>query len=218
MDFSYIFRTSKIDFLKLKEFGFSEADKGFVFKKDICDGEFYASFLISGDSFNVSVFEKDTGDKYALIDVKSARGAFVNGMREVIYEIVGDIKLKCFFTEDIHGKYVNYLKEHYGAEPDFPWDGSQDYAVYRLENGKWFALMMRVPFNKIGIDSDEPVWIVNMKADADKIPEMIDEKSIFPAWHMTKKYWISVLLTCATDFENLCNLTERSRELVLTKK
>lgn len=218
MDFSYIFRTSRIDYLKLQEYGFLKNDCVFSYKKEIGDGEFFGEFIISQESFLVTVYEKDTGEIYALVDVKSARGAFVNGLRNEVQEIVQDLKENCFVTEDVHERYVEYLSSHYGSEPDFPWEDSKDYAVYRLENGKWFALLMKVPFNKLGINSDEPVWIVNMKADEDKIPEMIDKRSIFPAWHMTKKHWISVLLTCATDFDRLCELTERSRELVLAKK
>ena len=56
-----------------------------------------------------------------------------------------------------------------------------------------------------------------MKAAQDEIPNLIDKKSIFPAWHMNKKHWITVLLTAATDFEKLCELTQKSFELVSKK-
>ena len=77
---------------------------------------------------------------------------------------------------------------------------------------------MRIGFKKLGIESDEPVWVVNLKADAEKIPELVDSNTIFPAWHMNKKYWITVILTTITDFNQLCKLTERSFELVMLKK
>ena len=53
-----------------------------------------------------------------------------------------------------------------------------------------------------------------MKADQTEIPNLIDKKSIFPAWHMNKKHWITVLLTAVTDFEKLCEFTQKSWELV----
>ena len=76
---------------------------------------------------------------------------------------------------------------------------------------------MRIGLKKLGIESDEPVWVVNLKADAEKIPELVNHKTIFPAWHMNKKYWITVILTTITDFELLCKLTERSFDLVMNK-
>ena len=53
-----------------------------------------------------------------------------------------------------------------------------------------------------------------MKAEPDAISALVDKKSIFPAWHMNKKHWITVLLTAATDFNKLCELTQKSWELV----
>ena len=73
---------------------------------------------------------------------------------------------------------------------------------------------MKIKYRQIGLTGDEEVWVVNMKAEQDTIPTIIDRKSIFPAWHMNKKHWITVLLTAVTDFEKLCELTQKSYELV----
>ena len=73
---------------------------------------------------------------------------------------------------------------------------------------------MKIKYRQLGLTGDEEVWVVNMKADQAEIPNHIDKKSIFPAWHMNKKHWITVLLTAATDFEKLCELTQKSFELV----
>ena len=76
---------------------------------------------------------------------------------------------------------------------------------------------MKIKYRQIGLASDEEVFVVNLKAESDVIPEIIDRKSIFPAWHMNKKHWITVLLTAATDFEKLCALTEQSHNQVEKK-
>lgn len=65
--------------------------------------------------------------------------------------------------------------------------------------------------------AEERVWCVNLKAAPEEIPLLIDAKSIFPAYHMNKKHWITVALTAATDFGKLCDLTGRSFELVAGK-
>lgn len=69
----------------------------------------------------------------------------------------------------------------------------------------------------VSFSAEDRVWCVNLKAAPDEIPALIDAKSIFPAYHMNKKHWITVALTAATDFDKLCDLTERSFELVAGK-
>ncbi len=88
------------------------------------------------------------------------------------------------------------LQKEFSAPGDKPWSDEGDFtsSVYRCPNGKWFALVMQIKFKSLGFESDETVWAVNLKADAEKIPELTDKKSIFPAYHMNKKYWITVLL------------------------
>ena len=66
------------------------------------------------------------------------------------------------------------------------------------------------PFSAV----EDKVWCVNLKAAPDEIPSLINAKSIFPAYHMNKKHWITVALTAVTDFEKLCTLTEQSFSLV----
>lgn len=73
---------------------------------------------------------------------------------------------------------------------------------------------MKIKYKQLSLTGDEEVWVVNLKEDSEEIPSLIDKKSVFPAWHMSKKHWITVLLTAATDFNRLRVLTERSFNLV----
>jgi predicted DNA-binding protein (MmcQ/YjbR family) len=77
---------------------------------------------------------------------------------------------------------------------------------------------MNITYKILGFENDEKLFVVNLKADKERISEIIDRKSIFPAYHMNKKHWITVLLTGVTDFDQLCALTRRSFELVNGKK
>jgi len=218
MDFTYILHTSSPDNSALLEYGFSKADDIYTLKTPLFQTDFYTIVTISPASITAELFENAFDDKYTLIDVPSAQGAFVGELREKITLLIEEIHQKCFITTDIQQKYLAFIKDKFGVLPEYPWDDLEN-MVFRCPNDKWFGLIMRIPYNKLGISGDEnkKVWVVNLKADADKIPDLIDNKSIFPAWHMSKKYWITVLLTTITDFNCLCKLTERSYELV-TKK
>ena len=254
MDYSYILNSALPQKEKLLEYGFYAGEKvddenaknpfdgELCFKKDILDGKFYVLIkLISGgkghskkgtgvkDSLTAEVWEKATGEKYALFDVASAHGTFVGLVRSEVQKVIDKICERCFFYEDVHKKYVDFLAESFGAIGDNPWaseDGKapddEDYAVFRCPNKKWFALIMKISFRQLGftdgVAAEEKVWVVNLKADPKIIPNIINKKSIFPAYHMNKKYWITVLLTSVTDFTQLCKLTEESFGLVASKK
>ncbi|SFI56185.1 Predicted DNA-binding protein, MmcQ/YjbR family [Treponema bryantii] len=217
MDYSYIFRSAKINKDSLKAAGFTTSDdNNYVMQMPVSNGAFNAeiSLSLSEQTLTVQLFDSATGEKYALFDMPS-HGAFVASLREEVQKIIDDIKSKCFETNDLKDDFIAWIKSKFGAEPDYPWPDDAPYSfVFRCPNEKWFALVMRIKYRQLGLTGDDYVWVVNMKANQDSIPNLVDHKSIFPAWHMNKKYWITILLTAVTDFEKLCELTEKSYELV----
>lgn len=214
MDFSHLLVASLVQNERLIEYGFScQGDGKFVLKKKL-DHEFYAVVSCDSKCLVAEVFENESNEKYDLLDVKSAQGSFVNGIRGKVSDLISDIEAKCFVTLDLKKDYVRWLEEELHVPGDFPFEDDDASQVFRGRNSKWFALVMRIKFKNLGFENDEPVWVVNLKSDSDVIPSLVDGRSIFPAWHMNKKHWISVLLTVATDFEKLKELTLRSRVLV----
>ena len=218
MDYSYIFRSAKIKKDSLEAAGFVTTDgTTYTMKPTVSNGAFYANITLSlsEQTLTVHLFDSATGEKYALFDMPNTHGAFVASLREEVQLLIDDIKSKCFETNDLKDDYIAWIKNQFGAEPDYPWPDDAPYSfVFRCPNEKWFALVMKIKYRQLGLTGDEEVWVVNMKADQSEIPNLIDKKSIFPAWHMNKKHWITVLLTAATDFEKLCELTQNSFELV----
>ncbi|MBR5965547.1 MAG: MmcQ/YjbR family DNA-binding protein [Treponema sp.] len=217
MDYSYIFRSAKIKKESLEAAGFETSDgTTYEMNTTVSNATFNANITLSlsEQTLIVHLFDSATGEKYALFDMPSSHGAFVASLREEVQNIIEEIRTKCFETNNLKDDYIAWIKTQFGAEPDFPWPDTPDYCVFRCPNEKWFALIMKIKYRQIGLTGDEAVWVVNMKASQDEIPNLIDKKSIFPAWHMNKKHWITVLLTAATDFEKLCELTQNSFELV----
>ena len=93
-----------------------------------------------------------------------------------------------------------YIQNHYATLPDYPWVDTPRAAVFRhVANRKWFALLMEVPREKLGLPGTEKLDIVNFKCDPILISSLRGETGIFPAYHMNKLHWISVLLSDAPD-------------------
>ena len=87
-----------------------------------------------------------------------------------------------------------------GAEPDYPFDEDFETAVLRHKGSrKWFAVVMRVSRRKFGIDSDEAVDIVNLKIPLEMFGFFGKEQGVYPAYHMNKLHWVSVLLSDTAD-------------------
>ena len=212
MDFSYILSSAVPRFETFSTFGFTKTEDGYVCRKKLLSSDFYVIIHADANSINAEVFDSATGEKYVLFDMPNVNGSFVASIRSEVQDIINSFREKCFVSEDITKKYLDFLEKEFGCLPEYPWENDQA-CVFRCNNNKWFALIMKVKYRQLGIQGDDFVNAVNLKADCTKIPELIDRKTVFPAWHMNKKYWITVLLSAVTDFELLCRLTEESREL-----
>lgn len=57
-------------------------------------------------------------------------------------------------------------KERYQTEPERLWAKYPGYeALWHAENKKWYAMIMDIPRNKLGLNSEEYVDVMNVKAD-----------------------------------------------------
>ena len=84
----------------------------------------------------------------------------------------------------------------YGTEPDYPFDGDFETAVLRHEQSrKWYAIVMRVSRRKFGLEGDERVEVVNLKRPVELMDAFGQEDGVYPAYHMNKAHWVSVLLS-----------------------
>ncbi len=115
--------------------------------------------------------------------------------------------------------FEEYITEQYGAKAEYPWEKYPQFSVFRhKDNRKWFAVVMRIPKRKLGIDTDEAVDVVNLKCASELLDSMWKEQGIYPAYHMHKGHWITALLDGSVDAETLFWLLEISVELTAGKK
>ena len=92
-------------------------------------------------------------------------------------------------------EFLQYCLDTYGTSPDYPFDDWMESAVLRHEdNRKWYAIVMRVQRRKFGFDSDEPVDVVNLKLPTEMFGSFSEADGVYPAYHMNKLHWISVIL------------------------
>ena len=111
------------------------------------------------------------------------------------------------------------IKDSYGVSPDQPWMRSPNHEVFRhKDNKKWFALIMDVPRNKLGLSGSELIDVVNFKYDQFLLGSLLKEDGFFPGYHMNKSYWISVALDGTAPDDKIKMLLDMSYEATLPRK
>ena len=63
-----------------------------------------------------------------------------------------------------------YINDNYDSLQEYPQNENPNYTTFKHKNNKkWFALIMDVPFEKLNIDKEGIVNVINLK----NIPEII---------------------------------------------
>ena len=97
-------------------------------------------------------------------------------------------------------KFLSYCLNAYSTSPDYPFDEDFETAVFRhADNRKWYAISMRVSRRKFGFDSDEVIDVVNLKLPTEMFGSFGAADGVYPAYHMNKLHWVSVLMPDAPD-------------------
>ena len=97
-------------------------------------------------------------------------------------------------------EFFELCSSSYLTQPDYPFDDWMESAVFRhADTRKWYAIVMKVSRRKFGIDSDEVINVVNLKLPTEMFGSFGGADGVYPAYHMNKLHWISVLLPDAPD-------------------
>ena len=105
-----------------------------------------------------------------------------------------------------------YVKKKCGVVPDYPLPTAQSFPVFRhADNCKWFAIIMDVPREKLGLDGIGHIDIINVKMGDPLLAEMFSQQTgYFHGYHMSRGRWISILLDGTVPFEDVCRCIDES--------
>ena len=110
--------------------------------------------------------------------------------------------------------FFEYIKKEYKVTPDYPWKKYPDNAVFRhSDNNKWFGIIMTIDKSKL-YDGKGLLEIINVKLDTDKIQNLLKRKGYYEAYHMNKKYWITIVLDDTLSDDDIEMLINESYNLV----
>ena len=215
-----IFNSYQFNKEKAKDYGFVENEQVWNYSCQILQGDFSMIVSITLDNVSFQVFDRETGDLYPQVHMESMRGSFVASVREACLEILYQIRKACFDVQDFicpqTKRIMSQVQEKYGNQLEYLWEKSPDTAVLRHEgNQKWYAVLMRIPWDKLEKGREGLVEAVNIKHD--QVADLLSKKGIYPAFHMNKRYWLSLALDDTLSDEMVLELIERSWNLTVKK-
>lgn len=115
---------------------------------------------------------------------------------------------------------IKLISETYSVNAEYLWDG-ETHAVFRHPiSKKWFGIIMEVKKKKLHVEnyecSDETEDVMNVKLNPLLIEDLLHEETFLPAYHMNKKYWVTIRLDYVTETA-LKKFIEESWNLVKTR-
>lgn len=215
MNKSEIFETHQVNITALRAYGFSEKDGRYIYKQNIDDTGLSLVAAISENIFLIKVYDSNTNEEYFPFNITYPVGSFIAEIRKKADKIIENIVSECFTCVDRKQMLLRYVKETYQIEPEYPWKKFPSYATLKTpKRKKWFGVIMTVPYKVLGIEKDGMVDVLNIKCFPSVVVEQIDNKQFFPAYHMNKKYWMTILLNQNISFDKIKALIDKSFQLV----
>ena len=215
-----IFKAYQFNSQKAKEYGFVENQGVWTYSSTILQGDFFMIVTVEDGVLGFQVYDQETGDLYPQVHMESMRGTFVGTVREACLEVLYGIRKACFEVQDYicpqTKRIMTRVQEKYENQLEYLWEKSPDTAVLRHEdNQKWYAVLMKISWDKLEKGREGLVEAVNLKQD--QVSDLLVKKGIYPAFHMNKRYWISVPLDDSLSDEEILELIEKSWNLTLKK-
>lgn len=113
---------------------------------------------------------------------------------------------------------LRYAEETYGTQPEYLWARDPDSGILRHPvNRKWFAAVLRVSRERLGLGGEGDVDILDIKCDPLLMGSLLLSEGFLPGYHMNKKHWLTVLLDGTVPTQDICGLLDMSYDLTKPK-
>lgn len=213
--FDDLFTDYVADSQTLLAYGFVQKDASYHFEKKLSGGDFLLKVKIEG-SLSFKVWDLDLDEELFQFYQEARGGTFLADLRQEVVEVLLDIRQSCFQKEVFQSsqaqQVLDYLEENYQIKPSFLWSKNPHTAALRHREAlKWLGVIMVIDWSKLNPSRSGRVEVLNLKSD--QVDALLKDPHIYPAYHMNKKYWISLPLDGLLDMDKILQLLEQSYQL-----
>ena len=126
--------------------------------------------------------------------------------------------IKNHFIYPQSNRITQLIYKRYGNEPEFLWEKFDGSGIFRNpESKKWYAGILDVEGSKINKNKKGIIEVLDIKLDPKEIQELLLEPGFYPAYHMNKKSWITIILDESLSDKKIMELIEKSHKLSFKK-
>jgi len=207
MNYNYLIKNKTVDRAAAFAAGFTlEPDNALTLKRDLPNG-LVVTVRLTETTLDVDVFDGIFNEKYAPFYGGHGGAAIKSEVRDMVDAALS----QCTQSVNLKTQIMQWLTSTYGTVPETPWEDSPSYYTFKTaKTGKWYALFMDIAPKFLSLPGDALIQVVNVKADADDVQNAVDNEHVFPAYHMNKQHWLTILLNATTDVAQLKNLLAKS--------
>ncbi|WLP85361.1 MmcQ/YjbR family DNA-binding protein [Mycoplasma seminis] len=203
------------------KYGFvKEINNSFKLRKPLGFQDFDIEVLYQNDDLDVHIIDKFDNEAYQPFEVISSTGDFVDKIRNKAAFLLNELVTQCFDEYNFFPILKKRILKKFDVYYDEPFKQTKTHQYYAFKSyagDQIAALICHIPANKLdpSFTSDQPIWIINLRFNVRKAQQLKKYFSnIYPAYHMNKKYWVSVLITKDTDLELITELMKMSMETI----
>lgn len=212
-----------ININKLTKFGFEKYNNIYIYKENICDNQFEMIVEVEKNKMKSKLMDLMNEEEYVLVDVPDSVGEFVGKVRQEYEEKINRIIINCtekeIFKQKQTKQIIKYIREKYNDELEFLWEKYDDAAIWRnKQNDKWYGLLMKITEDKLGINSNKIIEALDIRYQKEESHKIVDNKKIFPGYHMNKKSWITLKLDDSIEIEQIKKFIDNSYNLSFGRK
>lgn len=212
-----IFKKYTVDLKKIEKFQSTKKDK-YIFEKLFMNNQFKAIVEISKNgTLKGKVVDTENNEEFLPLKTDN-QGAFIGEVRDTYEKFLIEIRnkyfIKNYFVSPQANRIATEIEKKYGDNPIFMWEKFPDFGVFKnSKNDKWYGIIMNIERKKLEENAKENVDIINLKLDKNEITELLNKKGFYPAWHMNKKYWITIILDETFSDKKIIEYIEKSHQL-----
>lgn len=214
-----VFSHAQINHDKLVAYGFTHRGNSYTISRTFMAKKFRADITITkSDDIIGTVYDTATGDEFLPMRVDNMADGFIGRVKDAYTSLLINIRNNIATTNDFVSpqtrRIVQMIADKYTIRPEFPWEKYPHFGTFKHDdNKKWFALIMQLERNKLGVKTPGDVEIINIKLERDEIQKMLSKPGFYPAYHMNKQTWITITLDDTCTDKTIMNLIGHSFNL-----